>query len=317
MNKKKKKEQILFSIIIPLYNKENYITETLESISRQKYDKFEIIIVDDGSTDNSLNKAKSFNHQYVNIFSIKNSGVSAARNFGILKAKGNYICFLDADDLWSPQHLQLLTTIIEKNNMPNFVSTGYTAFTESKSIKKNKYINYKDLEFLKVDRALFYKMWINSPFFWTGSISIKSSFLKDFTNPFPLNESLGEDQDLWFKLMDAGHLIHCPVNNTAYYRQNVGDSLTSHDLLHPLPSIERLGKRIKFWPKRDKTIAEKFFRLHYLHLAWSNCINGNNILSINYLIKGFSLSKIIYIVRIMIFLIMPLAVRRAIIKIKG
>ncbi|QYS89019.1 glycosyltransferase family 2 protein [Flavobacterium davisii] len=94
------KNKLTFSVIIPLYNKENYIYNTLTSVIDQSYSNFEIIIVNDGSTDKSLEIIQNINDSRIRIFNQQNKGVSSARNLGIKNAKGTLIAFLDADDLW-------------------------------------------------------------------------------------------------------------------------------------------------------------------------------------------------------------------------
>src|SRR5262245_2597869 len=97
-----------FSVIIPLYNKENYIRNTLKCVLEQSFTDFEIIIVNDGSTDNGLKVVKEFTDSRIVIEEQTNKGVSAARNLGIEKAAGTMIALLDADDYWFPNHLEVL-----------------------------------------------------------------------------------------------------------------------------------------------------------------------------------------------------------------
>ena len=97
-----------FSIIIPLYNKEKFIENTIQSALNQTFLDFELIVVNDGSTDGSLELVKAFKDQRIKIYSIRNDGVSKARNFGIQKASTNLIVLLDADDLWKSNHLEEL-----------------------------------------------------------------------------------------------------------------------------------------------------------------------------------------------------------------
>jgi len=106
-----------FSVIIPLYNKEKYISETLQSVFNQQYSDFEIIVVNDGSTDNGLKEVFKIQHDKLIVFDNKNRGVSEARNFGMLQAKGDYFAFLDADDIWKNNHLLNLNQLI--NSFPN------------------------------------------------------------------------------------------------------------------------------------------------------------------------------------------------------
>ena len=90
----------MFSIVIPLYNKAEYVPKTLASVLNQTYSDFELIIVDDGSTDDSLEVINSFVDNRIKIVKQKNGGVSAARNRGIIEAKYELIALLDADDWW-------------------------------------------------------------------------------------------------------------------------------------------------------------------------------------------------------------------------
>ena len=98
-----------YSVIVPLYNKEQYIERTLQSILSQTYADYELIVVDDGSTDQSLNIAQQTIGQENpsrRIVRQPNSGVAAARNNGAAQSKGEYICFLDSDDWWEPTFLE-------------------------------------------------------------------------------------------------------------------------------------------------------------------------------------------------------------------
>jgi len=97
----------LVSIIIPVYNSEKYLAETIASAIRQTWENKEIIVIDDGSTDNSLLIAESFANEYIKVFSQPNKGASAARNKGLLEAKGDYIQFLDGDDLLMHNKIEL------------------------------------------------------------------------------------------------------------------------------------------------------------------------------------------------------------------
>jgi glycosyltransferase involved in cell wall biosynthesis len=116
----------LVSIIIPLYNAEGYITETIASALNQTWRNKEIIIVDDGSTDNSLAVAKKFEHEDIKIFSQANKGASAARNKGLAEAKGDYIQFLDADDLLSPNKIENQVALLQgKSNSIANCATVY------------------------------------------------------------------------------------------------------------------------------------------------------------------------------------------------
>lgn len=100
----------LISVIIPVYNAEQYIDRCMESVLNQTYKNIEVLLIDDGSTDGSLDKCAIYSEQYSNIlaFSKKNGGAADARNFGIERAKGEYIAFVDIDDFIHPQYFEIL-----------------------------------------------------------------------------------------------------------------------------------------------------------------------------------------------------------------
>jgi glycosyltransferase involved in cell wall biosynthesis len=119
-----------FSIIIPTYNRANFIGNTIDSILQQTYTNYEIIVVDDGSTDNTELVVKSFlNNANIQYFKKENGERGAARNFGVLSASGDYITFLDSDDLIYPQHFSEATELLDKNPSANFFVLSYEVKT--------------------------------------------------------------------------------------------------------------------------------------------------------------------------------------------
>jgi len=96
------------SVVIPLYNKEEFIARAIRSVLGQSYESFELIIIDDGSTDNSYDVARNFSDPRVVILRQENKGEGQARNSGIDHARGKIVAFLDADDIWTPDHLKTI-----------------------------------------------------------------------------------------------------------------------------------------------------------------------------------------------------------------
>ena len=145
----------LVSVVIPLYNKENYITQTLQSVMHQTYRNLECIIVDDGSTDNSVDIARKFiseNELPWRLISQQNSGQTKARNLGIQQAQGEFMAFLDSDDLWPAAKIELQVQAIGKNPNVVLVLSSYAIFSEGSSIprvvrhKKSKKMNSRWLD---------------------------------------------------------------------------------------------------------------------------------------------------------------------------
>ena len=121
----------LVSIIMPNYNSEKYIKETIESVLAQTYQNWELIIVDDCSLDNSLELAKSFRDERIKIFSMsKNGGAAIARNKAIKEAQGKWIAFLDSDDLWITEKLEKQIAYMSNNDI-SFSYTDYDVIDES------------------------------------------------------------------------------------------------------------------------------------------------------------------------------------------
>lgn len=115
----------MFSVVIPLYNKEKYILRAIDSVLSQNFTDFEIIIVDDGSTDNSLKAIESISDSRIRIIKQPNQGVGSARNKGMIEAKYDWIAFLDADDAWSSDHLNELANIINISPSVGMVANNF------------------------------------------------------------------------------------------------------------------------------------------------------------------------------------------------
>lgn len=186
-----------FSVIIPLYNKEKYLEKTIQSLVKQLFKDFEVIVVNDGSTDNSLNVLERLIDDRFLIFNQKNQGASQARNMAIEKAMGKYIALLDADDLWHENHLNELKKLIE--NFPNagLFCNNYEINYNGKFVKPAIFNlnNQKDECIIVKD---YFKSSIINSIAWTSSVA----FSKDNFNEIGrFNESLrtGQDIDLWIR----------------------------------------------------------------------------------------------------------------------
>lgn len=114
-----------FSIIIPLYNKRPYVERTLRSVFAQTFTDYEVLVVDDGSTDGSAELVQQYTDARLHIYRKENGGVCSARNYGIRKAQGDYIAFLDADDEWHPEFLSALDNLSRRFPQAGICATAY------------------------------------------------------------------------------------------------------------------------------------------------------------------------------------------------
>ena len=120
-----------FSVIMPLYNKAPYVRKAVESIVGQSFTDWELIIVDDCSTDSSTAVVEQITDPRIRIVRLeKNGGVSAARNRGVAESAATYICFLDADDWWEPTFLEEMAGLVERHPNAGIYGTGYTIVDE-------------------------------------------------------------------------------------------------------------------------------------------------------------------------------------------
>ena len=190
---------MFFSVIIPVYNKERHIGNTIKSVLNQSYTDYELIIINDGSTDGSEEIVNVFNDERIRYYSTINRGVSNARNLGIAKANGKLIAFLDADDDWYPNHLDILFRLYTEFPNAGLYSTSYEKRFNPKTILPATFKN--------IGAANETFMIIND-FFESSSIdSIASSSVAAVPknvlielNGFDPTITHGEDTDLWIRI---------------------------------------------------------------------------------------------------------------------
>lgn len=202
--------QPLFSIVIPLYNKQDFILETLKSIKQQSVNDFEIIIVNDGSTDNSLNIATSFLEECSirkTIINQENKGLSEARNTGIRKSNGKIITLLDADDIWLPDFLQTIRNLYESFPEIDFYGTDYFEYSTNgkcTSTKKNIPETLINTSFVVSD---FFSKSIPQNILCQSCIAFKKSAFK---TQFEFKSTLtySEDIDFYINVFSSNQLAY-------------------------------------------------------------------------------------------------------------
>lgn len=207
----------MFSVIIPLYNKAPYIAKAIESVLGQTYRDFEVIVIDDGSTDQSLEVAKTFENKSITIISQPNSGVSTARNNGVKLAKHPYICFLDADDWWHPTFLEEMKQLITDFPDAGIYGSGY--YIVKNGQERIAPIGVpQGFERGIIDYCEVYAKTLCMPI-WTGAVIVPKNIF-DEEGGFKSQLKLGEDFDLWIRIVlkHKAILVNKPL---AYYNQDV------------------------------------------------------------------------------------------------
>lgn len=208
-----------FSVVIPLYNKEHYIEKTIRSVLDQTCQDFEVLVVDDGSKDNSLALAKKFASDRVHIIPQENQGVSVARNTGILNASGEFICFLDADDEWRPDYLATIDDLTVHYPESAIFVTAYAVDMG------NGKINYSTR--LEPENGCLPSYWLTLAkgydFVWTSATTIRRQTLID-AGLFKPGEKIGQDLDMWARVARINPKVaysnHICVNYNRSAEQN-------------------------------------------------------------------------------------------------
>jgi glycosyltransferase involved in cell wall biosynthesis len=186
------------SIVIPLYNKEDYIERTIKSILNQSEQNFEIVIIDDGSTDNSINIINKMTDQRIKLYKQNHGGVSRARNYGVLKAQSDFISFLDADDEWENNYLETILYLRLKYPNAGLYMTDYK-YKDNNEIKIRK--NKKKIN-LETDLLItnYFEMILNGTIKMSPScISLPKKVFEE-EKGFNVDSAWGEDQDLWGRI---------------------------------------------------------------------------------------------------------------------
>ena len=184
-----------FSVVIPLYNKEHYIEATIQSVLNQTCQDFEVLVVDDGSKDNSLALARKFESDRVRIIPQENQGVSVARNTGIRNAQGEFICFLDADDEWRPDYLATIDELTVQYPESAIFVTAYAVNMG------NGKINYSTR--LEPETGCLPSYWLTLAkgydFVWTSATTMRRDTLME-AGLFKPGEKIGQDLDMWARV---------------------------------------------------------------------------------------------------------------------
>lgn len=218
---------IKFSVIIPLYNKEKEIVETIDSVLQQTYKADEIIVVNDGSIDRgAMVVTNSFGNK-IKLLDQKNCGVSCARNRGIEEARNEYLCFLDADDLWERGFLEEMKKLVIEFPEAIVYSTPHKMIDEKGKNIKSKVNLKKDFRGYLDDFIVTFKKNY-------GVINSSSVCIKKSANPsFPQGEKKGEDICTWLELSLKGRFAF--VNNPlSIYKLNASNR---SNVVHKEPTI--------------------------------------------------------------------------------
>ena len=212
----------LISIIVPVYNAEKYILETMDSVLAQTYSNWELLLVDDCSSDRSaeviaLYAEKEKDTRIRLIHQPSNQGAACARNRGLMEAQGRYIAYLDADDLWMPEKLEHELAFMKKKDAA-FVFTGYE-FADENGAGLGKVV--------RVPETLSYRQALSNTTIFTTTVMFDTEKIPREQLVMPQIKS--EDTALWWRVLRSGYTAYGLDENLVLYRR-AGRSLSSNKL---------------------------------------------------------------------------------------
>ena len=239
----------LISVIIPFYNEEIYFDECINSALSQTYLNYEIIIVNDGSEkifEKKLENLQSNNPEKIKVFNKENEGVSAARNYGIKKSKGEYIAFLDADDVWLPCKLEYQLYLLKKYNL-NFIHSSYVLVDENESFRGKA-----------LATKLNYEKLINSCDIGLSTVLVKSNLMKKHLFK---NISTKEDYVCWLSIVKEIKQIYGDEKVLTIYRIKK-KSLSNNNFLKFINAFK------VYYVFEKKNLYLSLIRTIFLSISW-------------------------------------------------
>ena len=251
------------SVIIPCFNSGKYLRECLDSVLSQTSQDFEVIVVDDGSTDDTPSIIKSYGSR-VRLIRQDNKGPSSARNAGIKIAQGNYIAFQDADDVWLPRKLELQYRFLQENPPYLWVYSDMSTFNDKQVLQESWFSDRSTHEGKVLEKL------INSNFIPTITVLIKKQLLLE-VGGFDEKLRSCEDKELWLRLSlqyPLGRLNQVLAKRRFHAHNLVRDNrllITSE-----IEALKRLAPRVDSGRIRkllESRIARLYFELGYFYFA--------------------------------------------------
>lgn len=264
---------MLFSVIIPCYNQAHFLNEALASLVAQNYSNWEAIIVNDGSKDNTFEVAETWckNDSRIKYISTSNNGLSAARNKGVDYSNGNYITLLDADDKYSPFHLESISKVL--NDGFDIVFSGYSYFTDK----------FPNCHTVNLSKNLLFEQILHGNLVPPVSVALKKSVLLQ-AGGFDVSLNSAEDWDLWIRCYKVNARLGISESASAFYRISSNSMsrqylVMYHSLKHVFLHSQQIDNRlsIEFAYNRENKLISFDTIKRYLLMCLGVAVVQNKI----------------------------------------
>lgn len=286
---------------MPLFNKEKEVALSIESVLNQTIKTWELIIINDGSTDKSVESIKTFNDDRIKLIEQENLGVSAARNNAIQLAENEHIAFLDADDTWQNNYLELITEMISNYPTAGIWATNY--FIIKNGLKSNPKINgLKDPHLGPIDN--YFKIACQSdPPLWTSAVTVnKKSILS--IGGFPSGIITGEDLLTWAKMASQFEIIWNSIPSATFNApSNVNDRIGRKPQIPDTVANELNKLKTSLNPLQIKYLKHYIFAWHKMraniYLQLNDRLNSFKELKLMITSIPFHKKNIVYLIAIL------------------
>lgn len=231
----------LVSIIVPVYNVKNYIIATIESVLSQSYNNWELLLIEDGSTDGTRELMEGYlqkkQDSRIRLYILEqNVGAAAARNYGMDQSRGRFVCYLDSDDIWKADKLEKQVAFMKKNDVA-FGFTGYE-FADADGKGTGKVVN--------VPKTITYRQALQNTTIFTSTVMFDTGKLSKSSLYMPQVKS--EDTALWWSILRNGTIAYGMQENMVLYRR-VKNSLSSNkaEALRRIWNLYRKVEKLGFF----------------------------------------------------------------------
>lgn len=268
----------IFSVIIPLYNKEKFVANAVNSVLQQTFSDFEIIVIEDCSTDKSLEVVSEINVEKIKIIQHeKNKGLSASRNTGIKNASAKYIAFLDADDIWKPNYLEKIHALIQQFPEAKLFATNYEELYPNNVIvlPKNNSDNFKN-DSIVTD---FFGISLTQPLYCSCSLCVEKSV---FESVGLYNEKITYSEDIDFNIranlaFKLAYSMQALVTYTMFSENQITNASLKFKVIPDFNSYEKLGiknLRLKKYLDFNRYVFANLYKLENDKVNFAKMKNG-------------------------------------------
>ncbi|MCP5002593.1 MAG: glycosyltransferase [Planctomycetes bacterium] len=266
-----KTKKPLVSVVIPTFNSGKFVVQAVKSVLEQSYRSLEVLVVDDGSTDNTKVLLSDFNDS-IKYHYRENKGPSAARNFGIKMAKGEYVSFLDADDLWIPGKIEVQLDFFERYRDLGLLFSDVEEFDEDKILPKR--FSYAVQSYGKDGASQVYfqeayvKLLMNN-FICTSTVMVRSESFKK-AGFFDESLRIVEDRDMWLRIAAHFKIARLPLVLTKKRKHD--SNISANPEIHISSQIKVLEKHLRLFPELvpsvliNKKLSQLYLSYGYIHL---------------------------------------------------